>query len=63
MNTQVNATSDLTSSLWDLINQWFRSWASWWKKLLLILRNITFSVFSLACAHVAAVESASSAAR
>ena len=26
MRTQVNAMSDLTPSLGDLINQWFRSW-------------------------------------
>ena len=35
MRTQVNALSDLTPSLENLLNQWFRSWCSWWEKLLL----------------------------
>ena len=37
IRTQVNDWSDLTSSLWDLINLWFRSWGCLWKKLSRIL--------------------------
>lgn len=40
MRTQVNALNEPISSLCDLVNQWFGSWGSWWKKLLLILRII-----------------------
>lgn len=36
MKTQVNALSDPNSLLRDLVNQWFGSWGSWWKGLLLI---------------------------
>ena len=36
MKTQVNALSYLPPSLGDLVNQWSRSWGSWWKKLSLI---------------------------
>lgn len=32
--TQVNTLSDPTPSLGDLINQWFRSWDSWQKKMI-----------------------------
>lgn len=32
--TQVNTLGDLNPGLWNLINQWFISWSSWWKKVL-----------------------------
>lgn len=32
MRTQVNTVSDPILSLGDLINQWFRSRPSWWKR-------------------------------
>ena len=52
MRTQVNALSDPTSSLGDLINRWFRSWGFWWKKLLLISRIIILiCVFSCMCLY------------
>ena len=51
MWTQVKALSDPTPSLGDLINQWFWSWGSWWKKLLLILGIISICVFSCMCLY------------
>lgn len=32
MKTEVNLLTDLTLSPGDLINEWFRSEGSWWKK-------------------------------
>ena len=45
---QMNTLSDLTPRLGDSINQWFRSWGSWWKKLSL---TVSISVFSSSCLY------------
>lgn len=47
MRTWLNALSDPTLSIGDLINQWFRSWGSWGKKKLLILGVIILVFFFL----------------
>lgn len=46
LRTQVNALSDLTPSLADLINQWFWSWGLV-KKLLLVLGIIILTCYRL----------------
>ena len=45
--TQVNALSSLTPSLGTLLNQWFRSWGSWWEKCCSHQKSLSYSVFSL----------------
>lgn len=35
----MNALSDLTPSLGDLVNQWFGLWSSWWKKIVTYIGN------------------------
>ena len=55
---------DLTPRLWDFNKPMFRFWCSWWKKhSYLFWELLSWSVFSLVCASVAAMASASSAAR
>ena len=63
MRAQVNALSDLTLSLRELINQWFRSWGSGGKNCHWFWESLSYSVFSLACPCIVAIASASSAAR
>lgn len=63
VRTQVIALSDQTPSLGRLTNQWFRSWDSQWKKIITYFGNHFPDLFSPACASMAAVASASSAAR
>jgi len=40
IKTEVNVLTDLTLSPGDLINQWFRSEGSWWKKISLLILGI-----------------------
>ena len=63
VRTHVIALSDQTPSLGRLTNQWFRSWDSQWKKVITYLGNHFPHLFSPARASMAAVASASSAAR
>lgn len=52
MRAQLNALSDPTPSLGDLINQSFESWGSGWKKLLLTLGIIILiCVFCCMCLY------------
>ena len=52
MRTQVNALSSLTPSLGTLLNQWFRSWGSWWKKCCSHQESLSYSVLSLQVSSV-----------
>ena len=55
---------DLTPRLWDFNKSTVGSWCSWWKKnSYLFWELLSWSVFSLVCASIAAMASASSAAR
>ena len=47
MGAQVNALIDPTPSLGDLVNLWFASWGSLWKKSLLVLGIIILICFLL----------------
>lgn len=48
----MHVMSDLTPHLGDLVNQWFRSESSWWKKLSLILGTTVLTYdFSCMCLY------------